>query len=225
MKPLKRSPHYLVRNPYSYCFRVYVPKDLQRLVGKKELRYTLKTGYVGVARVKAQLIAAQVRQVFLILRKGGRRMADLTDNKIKEMVQQYLKGYIDGLESRYYEDDPRSTIQDRGDLHEYISELDLIKTDIIDYLGIGEYSTVEGITARMLKQNGIEGVEKGSTAYVKLCRGVLRAQLQGIEIEKEQMSTGLLGTPDPLVQRQPSPADPAPHAGGKGPLISEVIDR
>ena len=56
MTPLKRSPHYLVRNPYSYCFRVYVPKDLQRLLGKKELRYSLKTGYVGIARVKAQLI-------------------------------------------------------------------------------------------------------------------------------------------------------------------------
>ena len=56
MKPLKRSPHYLVRNPHSYCFRANVPKDLQRLVGRRELRYSLKTGYVGIARVKAQMI-------------------------------------------------------------------------------------------------------------------------------------------------------------------------
>jgi len=61
MKAVKKSPHYLVRNPHSFRFRVNVPKDLQCVMGKKELRYTLKTGYVGVARVKAQLIAAQVR--------------------------------------------------------------------------------------------------------------------------------------------------------------------
>jgi Glu-tRNA(Gln) amidotransferase subunit E-like FAD-binding protein len=98
MKALKKSPHYLVRNPHSFCFRVNVPKDLQQLVGKKELRYTLKTGYVGVARVKAQLIAARVRQVFLCLRRGGRKLSDLTDERIQELVNQYLKDYIEGLE-------------------------------------------------------------------------------------------------------------------------------
>ena len=49
MKSISRSPHYLVRNPHSYCFRVNVPKDLQQLVGRRELRYSLKTGAVGVA--------------------------------------------------------------------------------------------------------------------------------------------------------------------------------
>ncbi len=44
MRTLSKSPHYLIRNPHSYCFRVNVPKDLQQLVGKKELRYSLKTG-------------------------------------------------------------------------------------------------------------------------------------------------------------------------------------
>jgi hypothetical protein len=86
MKAPTRSPHYLVRNPYSYCFRVNVPKDLQRLVGKKELRYSLRTGFVGAARDKGQLIAVQVRQIFSCLRKGGRKLADLTDEKIQELA-------------------------------------------------------------------------------------------------------------------------------------------
>jgi hypothetical protein len=34
MKPTIGSPSYLVRNPYSYCFRMKVPKDLQGIVGK-----------------------------------------------------------------------------------------------------------------------------------------------------------------------------------------------
>jgi hypothetical protein len=151
---------------------VNVPKDLQQLVGKKELRYSLKTGYVGVARFKAQMIAAQVHQIFACLRRGG-KMVDLSDERIRELVQQYLKEYIEGLESRYHDDPP---FLDRGDF--YSSE----------YLGIGDYGTVEEIVADLLRKDGTEGVEKGSTAYIKLCRGVLRAQLKGIEIEKKHMS-------------------------------------
>jgi hypothetical protein len=38
------SPSYLIRNRYSYGFRLRVPADLQEYVGKKELRYSLRTG-------------------------------------------------------------------------------------------------------------------------------------------------------------------------------------
>ena len=60
----KQFPTYLVRNPYSYCFRMNVPKDLYSLIGRKELRYSLKTGDIGTARYKARLIAGHVQQLF-----------------------------------------------------------------------------------------------------------------------------------------------------------------
>jgi transcriptional regulator of NAD metabolism len=119
MTPLKRSPHYLVRTAYSYCFRASVPKDLQRLVGRRELRYSLKTGYVGVARIKAQIIAGRVHQIFECLRRSGRKLSDLTDERIQELVQQYLKESLENLETRFYEEDPRGTIADRNDLYRY----------------------------------------------------------------------------------------------------------
>ncbi len=50
MKSLSHSPSYIIRNPYGYCFRMMVPIDLRTIVGKKELRYSLKTGYLGVAK-------------------------------------------------------------------------------------------------------------------------------------------------------------------------------
>jgi hypothetical protein len=50
MKPITGSPSYLIRNPYSYCFRMKVPKDLQGIVGKKEIRYSLHTGYVSATQ-------------------------------------------------------------------------------------------------------------------------------------------------------------------------------
>jgi integrase len=221
MSLLRKSPHYLIRNRYSYCFRMIVPRDLQQLVGKKELRYSLKTGYVGVARVKAQMIAAQVHQIFACLR-SGRKMVDLSDEKIQELVQQYLKEYIEGLESRYHDDPP---FLDRGDFYGYIDTLDYIKEDIIEYLGIGEYGTVEEIVADLLKKNEKEGVEKGSAAYIKLCRGVLRAQLKGIEIEKKHMSGDFPETLEASFREQLPSGIPIDNGGEKGQLISEVIEQ
>ena len=224
MKPLARSPHHLVRNPHSYCFRVNVPKDLQQLVGRRELRYSLKTGYIGVARVKAQIIAAQVHRIFFCLRKGGKKLTDLTDEQIQELVQQYLKKYIEGLETRHLDDD--SPIVTREDFHSYLGDLDSYKNDIIEYLGVGDYETVEKNVALLLEENAIEGINKDSAAYVKLCRGVLRAQLHGIEIEKKQMSSGLIETLEDRFREEPVVSSIRTSNGReKGLLISEVIER
>jgi hypothetical protein len=56
MKPSRRFPSYTIRNPHSYCFRMIVPKDLRKFVGKTELRYTLNTGSIGLAKSKARLL-------------------------------------------------------------------------------------------------------------------------------------------------------------------------
>ena len=71
------SPSYLVRNTYSYCFRMVVPSDLTGFVGKKELRYSLKTGYIGIAKTKARILAGQVQLLFRLLRKGDRQLSQL----------------------------------------------------------------------------------------------------------------------------------------------------
>jgi hypothetical protein len=46
-----------------------VPRELQRFVGKVELRYSLGTGYVGLAKSRARLLAGQVQEFFRRLRE------------------------------------------------------------------------------------------------------------------------------------------------------------
>jgi hypothetical protein len=64
--PTKSYSTYLVRTPYSYCFRLAVPSDLQTLIGKKELRYSLKTGYLSVAKRKARYLAGVYQNFFYV---------------------------------------------------------------------------------------------------------------------------------------------------------------
>ena len=53
------SPSYLIRNRYSYCFRLHVPADLQVYIGKKELRYSLRTGYLSEAKFKIPFLRSR----------------------------------------------------------------------------------------------------------------------------------------------------------------------
>ena len=117
-----RSPSYLVRNPYTYCFRMNVPKDLQKVVGRKELRYSLETGYLGVAKHKARLIAGQVQLIFKFLRKGNKALEKLSDNRIREIVQNYLRAYIKDIEDRMYSDEVLPFAINTRSFYEYIND-------------------------------------------------------------------------------------------------------
>jgi len=118
MKPLRKSPSYLIRNSYSYCFRMNVPRDLQQFVGRKELRYSLNTGYLGLARCKAWLISGQVHLMFMYLRRRIIRLSEPSEEKIQELIQQYIRDYINGLEEVYIKQDLKSlqetVIEDHG---------------------------------------------------------------------------------------------------------------
>ena len=48
------SAAYLVQQDSSWCFRLRVPADLQDIIGKKELRYSLKTGLIGEANTRLE---------------------------------------------------------------------------------------------------------------------------------------------------------------------------
>jgi len=194
-------------------------------VGRKELRYSLKTACVSIARTKAHIVAGHVKHIFLWLRKGGRELTDLSDEQIQELIEKDLRDYIDGIESRYYPPLDEFPFIDRDHFHSYVDTLDDVKNDIMEYLGTGDYRSVEDRVERLLGKNGINGVEKGSTAQVKLCRAMLRADLRSIETEKKQLSSGLLAIPEDVSKEwKPAISQLSPE-GAKGPLISEVISQ
>ncbi len=77
---------HLSHNKYGYCFRLKVSDDLQCYVGKKELRYSLKTGYLGKAKSKARRLAGMIQQLFKELREGDSGSMELSDQVVKKLV-------------------------------------------------------------------------------------------------------------------------------------------
>jgi len=214
MTTISRSPSYLVRNTYSYCFRMNVPKDLQSSIGKKELRYSLRTGYLMEAKYKARLMAGQVQSIYYYLRKGNGRLKELSHTEIQKMVNSYLKDSVKQIEERMYTatDEELPFTMDREAFFEYVMSLDDIKDDIVEYLGTRDYSTVENIVGKLLKEYGVESIDKSSITYKKLCRGILKAQLEEIDIEKRQM---LGDYSDDITQKSDKGSDQNPQTSIK----------
>jgi hypothetical protein len=114
-----------------------------------------------VAKYKARFLAGQVQLIFNYLRKGGSALSDLSDGQIQKLIRQYINEYINGLEQRYIEDDPPPFEGVEG-FKAYVEFLDDIRDDVVGYLGVSDYRTVENNAIALLEKNGIRGIEKGS---------------------------------------------------------------
>jgi len=87
-------PAHLVQNRYGFCFRIIVPVDLRQLVGKVEIRQSLRTRNVTEAVQKSILLGILARQHFKEIRETGmkkdidRDQANETFNKLfKDLFQ------------------------------------------------------------------------------------------------------------------------------------------
>ena len=81
------SPNYLVKEPYSYYFRMKIPKDLHPIIARKELRYSLGTGNLSAAKTKARYLAGQIQQLFRDLQNGCFDSMKLSKEQIQDMVK------------------------------------------------------------------------------------------------------------------------------------------
>ena len=89
------SPSYLFKEPYSYYFRIKVPKDLQPTISRKELRYSLRTGSLSDAKSKARYMAGQVQVLFRNIQNGCFDSMELSQLEIQDMVKRFFQERIE----------------------------------------------------------------------------------------------------------------------------------
>lgn len=185
MKISYKSPSYLVRNPHSYCFRLIVPKDLQSTMGKKELRYSLKTGYLDIAKQRARLLAGQVRLIFRLLRRGNTILNKLSDEQIQALVHQHIKQSIESWDRNFYEI-PDDDVPGNHPF-EMIDHFETMREDLVAHLHRGDFRMLEKPIAVLLEKNGITDLDKSSLEYRKLCAEIHKAEIQLMPLQKKHM--------------------------------------
>ena len=175
------NPSYLVRQPSSYCFRMVVPSDLQELVGKRELRYSLRTGFLSEAKYRARRMAGFTQGLFKRLRRQG-TMAELSDADIKKLLADHLQEMLREAElDRTSKDKPMS----RDDLDDYDEMLSLWQAEAREALATNNYKimSVPRRVNELLAEKGIK-VDPDSISYRKICRELLKADVQYFQVEQ-----------------------------------------
>jgi integrase len=165
-----------------------VPKDLRQVVGRTELRYTLRTGFLGIAKQKSRFLAGQIQFIFQSLRRGLFDMGKLSEDQVQQLVRLYIRQSVERLDKVFeVDDDQQRPYDDPESLQGYINGLSVIREDLIHNLSLGDFSMLENAIETFLKENGVDEVDKQSPAYRRLCIEVHKAETQLIPIQQQHM--------------------------------------
>ncbi|BBO80218.1 integrase [Desulfosarcina ovata subsp. sediminis] len=194
-----RSPSYLLNTSRRGCyyFRMKVPLDLQERVGKKELRASLRTGYLTDARHKSMLIGGRVQQLFRKLRSGNGGYNDMTKldkDKINEIIREYIKGSLEWEED--YKANLNRPLTDDA-LDSRVDFMESMEADMREALAKCDRSPVERDVKKLIEERGLD-IEQGSEDYNILCREVTKANIDVLQVEQKR-AMGDYSSPEEVV--------------------------
>ena len=76
------KPRYTFQRNSLYYFRYTLPPDISKVVGKRGLRYSLKTGYIKHAERKARRLAGTVEEFISEVRQEPVLIMNLSETQI-----------------------------------------------------------------------------------------------------------------------------------------------
>lgn len=177
------SPSHLHRQGGVWYFRLVVPQRLRPLLGKTEVKRSLGTGYVRLARAKAQQVGAAVARFLAMLdaMQGDHdpmKTADNTPQKLQRILDRYVN---DALEA--WENQKAST---SGPFHEgfpadHAEVLRTLEAKTKDALARNSIKFFEPTVDSLLEQHGIS-LEKDSLEYRRFALEVMKREIEAARI-------------------------------------------
>jgi integrase len=181
-----------------------VPKDLQSCIGKKELRYTLRTGYIGQAKFKSRYLASQVQLLFRYLRRNHPIMSKLSKEQIPDLVKQYIRDryeFLDGMfaDERYLKEFD-SFKYDGADIEGFLENtrdnMASLRYQMAHYCqlyltsGNAELEMLADNIRELLQKNGVDPIVMDSPAYKALSVKIHDAEAQLFPLEADKLKGG-----------------------------------
>lgn len=176
---IPRSPSYLVKHNHIFYFRIAVPTNLRPLLRKTEYRFSLKTAFLKKARRKSTFMGWTANRIFKELQQGTGRMAELTDQQIRDWVETELRQWLSDEEERMLF---RSRPWTEADWRWHEENVGAALSELQDLLYSGDYLKMNKTADWILEKQGVQ-LDKDSLEYRKLCREILEADVRSCEIQ------------------------------------------
>jgi len=216
-----------------YSWRRRVPLPLAQRWGRRELVKSLHTSSRAVAVRRARELSTLADTLFDTLMED----AAMTPAQIDALVRQWFETVMNGWEQR-------DLMRPQGGTalkHPHGIGGDPVKADVTvlsefrerarKALANNDLTSAEGIVAGILEEAGI-ALAPDSEAYRRLCRGILRAQVEYLRLAEARRAGDFTVTPaDPLFTVQPTappaalppPPSPPPQDAPKSLPLNELV--
>lgn len=177
MVSIGKGPSYLTFRRGAYYFRQRVPSDLVGVLGKRELRYSLRFARsLTAARMAAMRLAVVADYVFA--QCSGDDMSELTAEQIRRLADTWFRQALESGEAKR-----RLTNRwDEQELEDYLETGELVLSDEREALALMDNRRAYGRVDSLLEEQGLK-VSQESSSYQALCRELLKAGVRVMEID------------------------------------------
>ncbi len=196
--------------------RIWIPKALRHFFnGREEVWRSLRTSDKEEARCRAHQLDSQAKRVFFTLRRYGHSM---TPEQLDSLVARWLDARLEQAED--YRASMRLISEDQryGAWHVLHDQME----DAGDALVSNDFRKIELEADELLKAAGLPPLDHDSAEYGRLCRRLLRAEMDYAQIEMQRWD----GVYKDLPSKVPSTLVPTQTDATSGPpakLFSEVV--
>ncbi|SHO49007.1 DUF6538 domain-containing protein [Desulfopila aestuarii] len=164
------TPSYLYQTPSGDIFRLRIPIDLQSVVGKREFRYSLRSGILRVAKHRARCIASYIHQLFV---KVLISMAEFSKELIDQLVREYIKQTLEDDEKcRALGQHTMSNLYVTGDSAMDDKEAESLNISVKRWLWNKDHSFLHPVANTMLAKYDID-IDPESDSYKSLSRELM----------------------------------------------------
>lgn len=159
-----------------------LPKDMKYLIGKSEIRRSLKTRLVREARLKASRLANGLYEVFEAVRDSMSNK--LTPEVIRYIVESYIKRQLDNYEAYRLEHEGPIPL-DRASVMGHESDWSKLKREFTKHVERGKLDEVDDLAQDYVSEFGVEA-DKSSLEYKSLQKELLKARVKWVSIEDKR---------------------------------------
>jgi len=145
------KPRYTFQRNSLYYFRYTLPPDISKVVGKRGLRYSLKTGYIKQAERKARRLAGTVEEFISEVRQEPPLIMKLSEAQIQSLLDQYLRKALNEDEERRLSAGQFSP----DDLDDELEVINFIQSDLREELALNDYQGISSHVDDLLKKHKV----------------------------------------------------------------------
>lgn len=181
-KTKRPLPPYIFSRGSLLYFRYSIPKDLIPIVGKAELRYSLRTGYVYLAKQRTQRLVSSLSRFIKLLRNSV-PMQELTEHQIQKLLNRHLAEALQESEQSRIASTKRPKLDD---LEDTANSYSYVESDYREGLATHDYRRVYNSVDTLLEEQGFQ-VDKKSDSYKKLCREMMKINIRYLQTERKRL--------------------------------------